>query len=89
MLFPLTGTKCAAAQCLPWYQIFIGLPWMLQWHQHGFAIHAFGNTVHDRGSLVSKAWLGCPLDVVANLLLFPMLCLFFLSLSPALALSSI
>lgn len=43
----------------------------------------------DRGSFVSKAWLGCSFDVVADLLLFPMLCLFFLSLSPELALSSI
>lgn len=92
----MTGIpKCCShwrGQSMQLLRVFLGisgLPWMLQWHQHRFAIHTFGNTVHDRGSCVWKAWLGCSFDVVADLLLFLMPCLFFLSLSLALALSSI
>lgn len=38
MLFPLLRTEYAAAYGIPWYQVFIWLPWVLQWHWHVFAI---------------------------------------------------
>lgn len=82
ILFPLTRAEFAAAQGLPWHQT------MLHGTSTGLQSMPLG-ALHDRGSFVSKLRLGCCFDVVADLLLFPVLCLFSLSLSPALALSSI
>lgn len=88
MLLPLTRTEYAAAQGLPWYQILSGLPWMLQWHQHGFAIHAFGNSAWQR-ILCLKSMAGLLLWCGGCSVAFPYALSFFLSLSPALAVSSI
>lgn len=61
ILFPLTRTECAAAQGLPWNQIFSGVPWTLQWHQHRFAIRAFGNTVMTEDPLSQRHGWAAPL----------------------------
>lgn len=74
-------TEYAAAQGNHWYLVFIGLPWMLQWHWHGFAILSCSSKQcawQREDPLSSKCSWAAPL-VLAALLRFSLYFLVFVS----------